>query len=786
MKKLLLFFMVPLVSFSQNKTVSGTVKTATNRPILFVNIILKNKSNPEIFYTGITNDSGTFQLMNVETGNYILSASVVGFEEYETDMQVSDNEVVANIILKATEQLAAVVVSNKKPIIKRKIDRLEFNIENTILSSQNAYDILKKTPEVQVSPKGISVRGSFAILVTINGRKTNLTGDELTNLLQSTEGADIKMIEVITNPSSKYDAAGSAVINLKMINNTKEGYTGRVGTVYDQGIYAKNNINTRHFFKTKKLALMAGYRLGTGNNYYENNDVVVYESAMKTWRNDIKNKENIGSSHEVQCSAEFAPDTLNTFKTGANFSILPNNFADNNNPTYIFDNQNQLLSYFNTLNIAKTKSNNNAFYFNFDHTFSKKSNLGFAIDYAILNRNNSQNVFTDQFGFKPNSNFVSENDKKIKVLSAQLDFSFNPDKFNLETGVKVSKINSVNALNFDDLLNAPFNNSSIFDYQELVYAGYFNIAKKINKWSFKAGLRAEATNINSQATNPLTANESKYLDFFPTVNIMRQLDNENSIGCSYGKRIERPEYQSLNPSKLYYSNYTYLLGDINLKPTYIDNFSLLFTLHDKFNFDFYYRFEKNPVYEISIQNNASPQVVYQFTNIEKNEAIGLDFSTTLEPKAWWSIAVQGTARYDKNNFIGVDSKLYQNNIVVYSSNINQTFYINEAKGFTAELGFQYTSKSVQGPINFSAKSNLEIGCRKKLFQNKGEISVFATDIFRGEKYYAYSKYANQNNNYTEYNDSQRFLINFKYKFGNQKIKPKADKEKTDEQKRLGK
>jgi Outer membrane protein beta-barrel family/CarboxypepD_reg-like domain len=787
MKNLILcLLMLPFAAFSQKTTVAGTVKSPTNAAVSFVNIVLKSNTNPEKFYTAITKKNGFFEISNVANDSYILTTSIIGFNDFEVAILVNDKNIDQIIVLKPTEQLSEVVVAQKKPIIKRKADRLEFNIENTILSSQNAYDILKKTPEVLVNQKGISVRGSFAVLITINGRKTNLTGDELKNLLESTDGADIKLIEVITNPSAKYDAAGSAIINLKMINNTKEGYTGRAATVYDQGIYAKNNISTRHFYKSKKWAIMGGYRLGTGTNYYENNDVVVYETALKTWRNDIKNKENNTSSHDLQFSSDFAPDTLNVFKIGANLSVLPNNTANNNNPTNIFDIQNQLTSYFNTTNISKTKSANKTFFMNYEHLFSKNSTISFAADYAIQDRNNNQNVFTDQFGFKPNSNFISENDNKIKVFSSQVDYNFNSDKFAFETGIKLSKINTVTALDFNNLLNAPFNSNTTFDYQELVHAGYFNFSKKINHWSLKTGLRIEATKINSFATNPATENDTKYLNFFPSVSILRQLENGNSIGFNYGKRIERPEYQSLNPSKLYYSNYTYLLGDMNLKPTYIDNYSLIFTLHDKFNFDFYYRFEKNPVHEISVQNNASPQVVYQFTNIEKNEALGLDFTTVLEPKAWWSIGVQSTARYDKNNFIGVDSKLYQNNILVYSTNINQTFYINEPKGFIAEISYQYTSKSVQGPINLSARSNVEIGLRKKLFQNKGEITLFATDIFKGEKYNAFSKYANQNNSYTEYNDSQRLMLTFKYKFGNQKIKPKTDKEKTDEQKRLGK
>ena len=223
-----------------------------------------------------------------------------------------------------------------------------------------------------------------------------------------------------------------------------------------------------------------------------------------------------------------------------------------------------------------------------------------------------------------------------------------------------------------------------------------------------------------------------------------------------------------------------------MKPTIIDNYSISYTRKDKYFFDLYYKNEKDPLVQISKQDNPNNQIFYQDTNIEKNEAYGLDFSTEMNPKAWWTMGLQTGMGYNNNIFVGVDSNIYKNGVFVYNASVNQTFYINEAKGFTAEMNFRYNSKTVKGSYNVDPKSSLEIGFRKAVLQNKGMVSFMVSDIYKGDIEAASAKYANQNNYYSEYSDTQRFTIDFRYKFGNQKIRQKKDKEKTEEQERIDK
>jgi outer membrane receptor protein involved in Fe transport len=258
----------------------------------------------------------------------------------------------------------------------------------------------------------------------------------------------------------------------------------------------------------------------------------------------------------------------------------------------------------------------------------------------------------------------------------------------------------------------------------------------------------------------------------------------NEMGISYGKRITRPNYSWLNPSKSYYNKYSYFIGDVNLQPTITHNFSFLYTLKSKYNFDLYYRNEKNPSMEISFQDNATNMVVYHFTNIAKDQAVGLDFSCNLELKPWWTIALQSGMKYTEDLFQGIDGNLYQNDVWGFNGSINQQFNLNKKKDFTAEVNFRYDSPSVQGTFTITGSSSLEISFRKKFWDNKAEVSLILSDIYRGEKSIVSTKYADQNNYFYDYSDTQSFRISFKYNLGNQILKNKAEKEKTEEQKRL--
>lgn len=792
MKKLIIVLLLSNICFSQNVKFTGLVFDSKKEVVSNAKISVADLLDNLKIYNSTTNEKGFFEINIVETGKYNIKISANGFQEVNEVLNLNYDVLNKEIILQEiSNKLDEVVIQTKKPTIKRKIDRLEFNVENTILSTNNAWEIIKKTPEVLVSGSDIAIRGSKSILVTINDKKIYLTGEELKNFLESTNGDDVKLIEVITNPPAKYDAQGSAVLNIKLKKNLKLGYKSSVKTSYVQSTYSKFVASTSQYYKSKKLSVFGNYSFGSGTYIRFGEDVVVYQEQKQIWKSIMNRKDKSLSQNNYRINLDYEIDSLNTISIGTDGLTSPKNFAKYEVPTSIFNENNEKVSSYLTSNNRVTPQKNSSYNLSFEHKFKNKKTLNFSTDYTNYNYFEKQDINTIfNFAGTPeySERFVSDNKQFINLFSSQVDFNSQKDKSTFETGLKFGNVKANTNLIFQEqeakiLVNKP-NKSNQFNYDETILAGYASFSKELKKWELKAGLRAEFTNLKGISINPKEENIQDYLKFFPALYVMYKPSGSNEIGVSYGKRISRPNYSWLNPSKSYYNKFSYFIGDANLKPTITHNLSLLYTLKSKFNFDLYYRNEKNPSIEISFQDPVTNTLVYNFTNIEKDEAFGLDFSCNLNPKTWWTIGLNTTFMFTEDTFQGIDKLIYKNNVFGFNSSINQEFNFNKSKSFTGEINFWYNSPSVQGTFIISQSSSLEMSFRKKFWNEKAEIGLIIQDIYRGEKEKVSTNYANQNNYFLDYRDTQSFRVNLKYNFGNQKLKNNTAKEKTEEQKRL--
>jgi Outer membrane protein beta-barrel family/CarboxypepD_reg-like domain len=792
MKKLLAFLLLSNICFSQSIKFSGLVFNSKKEVVSNAKIIISGQLDSLKIFNSLSNEKGYFEIGQIQTGKYNLSVAINGFKEFNEVLNLENDVVNKEIILQEiSNKLDEVVIQTKKPTIKRKIDRLEFNVENTILATNNAWEIIKKTPEVQVSGSDISIRGSNSILVTINDKKIYLTGEELKNLLESTNGDDVKTIEVITNPPAKYDAQGSAVLNIKLKKNLKLGYKSSIKTSYVQSTYPKFVTSTTQFYKSKKLSVFGNYSFGTGTYIRFGEDVVVYEEQKQTWKSIMNRKNKSLSQNTYRLNLDYEIDSLNTISFGADGFISPKNIAKYEVPTAIFNENNKKISSYLTKNNRETPQKNSSYNLSFEHKFKNKKTLNFSADYTNYNYFEKQDVDTKfNFAGTPefSERFVSDNKQFINLFSSQVDFQSEKDKSTFETGLKFGNVNAKSNLIFQELesnllVNKP-NKSNNFNYDETILAGYASFSIELSKWEFQVGLRAEYTDLKGISINPKEENIQDYLKFFPTLYAMYKPNSDNQIGISYGKRISRPNYSWLNPSKSYYNKFSYFVGDANLKPTITHNISLLYTLKSKFNFDLYYRNELNPSIEISFQDPTTNTLIYNFTNIEKDEAFGLDFSCNLNLKTWWSIGLNTTFMFTEDTFQGIDKQIYKNNVFGFNSSINQQFTFNKSKNFNGEINFSYNSPSVQGTFDISESSSLQIGLVKKFFDDNFSLALLLSDVYQGERQKVSTNYANQNNYFLDYRDTQSFRINLKYNIGNQKLTNKTNKEKTEEQKRL--
>ncbi len=776
--------------FSQKQKIEGTVVNIQNEKLPLVTIEVYDFQN-NLIKKLITGENGDFSFDEVSDASLKLIFKDLEYNQLEEIIDVVKYDKPLKIILKKNIQdIEEVVMIKQKPIVTRKIDRLSFNVENSNISSLNAWEILKKTPGVSVNNDALTIKGSQSILVTINDKKVMLSGDELKNMLENTQGEDLKSVEVITNPPAKYEASGSAVLNIIMKKNTIEGYRGIISSKYIQSQYAKGVAGISQYYKKDKLSVMASYYLGAGTYYREGTDYVNYLEDQTRWISIMNRKDQNRSQNTVNFNMEYEIDSLTNLSLNYAGFFSPKSFGTYYVPTLIYNTQNVVESNYTTINDHYSRSINNALSFQVDRKLNGKSKISWVNYFAGNNARKYQNVITylNFINQDPDeNNFTNNNKSDVQLYSTQADYEWKNEKWEVESGAKYSFVKTNSVLQFSEKENGEFqyrsDKSNTFDYREHNFALYSSIAYNLGKWNFKAGLRVEKTDLEGIVSDPYEVNENDYWKFFPTLYAQYTTTNNHQFGLSYGKRISRPSYSWLNPAKSYYNLFSYFQGDPKLKATMVHNLNFTYTWKD-WNLDFYYRKEIDPSMEISFQDPATNQLIYNFTNIEKGQAYGLSLYKNFQIKPWWSLSVSENLEHNENYFVGVDAILYKNKIWNWSSDLSTSFTLDKKSDWNLEIGHQYNSPSIQGTFTISGFSSTYLVMNRKFLSKKLEASLFFNDIFKTSQQKVTTKYANQDNYFLDYSDTQNFIISIKFNFGNQAVKNAKTIEKIEEQSRM--
>jgi hypothetical protein len=783
--------------YAQDPALSGRVYDGAKQPVAFADVALLSLPDSLAYKTAYTDEAGHFEIAEAATGNYLLKISAIGYAGYYQELQVTGTLALPDIILPdAPKELDNVTINLRRPIVTRKIDRLEFDVENSILSSDNAWEILKKTPGVSMASGEISIRGSSGILVTINDKKVYLTGTELKNLLENTSGEDIKSIEVITTPPAKYEAQGSAVLNIKMKKNGPKGYKASLSGAYVQTMYPKGVVSTSQYYKNSKLSVYGGYSFGSGHYYGRSNSEVKYfdenGAVASTWKSREQTHYRALSQNSYNLTAEYQLDTLTTVAAGFNgFSSLKST-ANIDTPTAIYDGMGQLDSLYHTRNHRDYPQKNSTITGFFERRFNATDKISLSTDITRYYYNQDQQITADfslpaTAPYKQNT-IDSDDTRRISLFSVQADYSANKWGSNIEAGFRYGSVNAENDFDYLNEVNGTpvpgMNMSNRFLYNEYIYAGYMGLDRELGKWGLKAGLRGEHTHLEGNSVTLGEVNTQDYFKLFPTFYALYKASDNHQIGASYGKRIVRPQYASLNPFRSYSTPYAYQVGDPRLQPAKAHNFGLNYTLMGKHNFDLYYQYQKDPTLQITYQDYATSTLVSQVTNIKKNTAFGLGYNTNLEIYPWWESGIQAAIGYQEDTYQGFDGNLYANKIWNFTGVANNRFNLAKDKNLLAEANFYYVSPTVQGTNKLSQISSLSLSIKKIFWKGNGELSVILSDIYRGEQNQVTTSYANQYSYSSNYYDTQSFRLQFRYRFGNQKLGEGKTRQTTDEQNRL--
>ncbi|VXB48000.1 CarboxypepD_reg-like domain-containing protein [Maribacter litoralis] len=761
----------------QSFELKGEVKDQYQEPIAFASVFLLTVTDSTLVKGTSADENGVFVFTGIAEGLYFLKASYVGQVSKNLPLEIiSDTKIGALIIAQEAEQLNEVTVTSNKPVVKREVDRIVFNVENTVVSQNNSWDILRQTPGVIMMNDELKVRNQ-ATTVYINDRKVQLSSDEVKNLLENYQGENIKSVEVIHNPPASYDAEGGSVLNIVTSKNVSIGYKGKVNAGYTQGVFPKYNFGTSHFYKTKKLNVHASYNFTPKKefkNTLNNTNFMDDTGIVSVWDTDfdqvIRN-----NTHSAGLAIDYNFDDKNALSFTSNALFQPKRDADFFQETTITNASGLLDSLFTTQSFLSEKKRNISGDLTFKHQFKDQGNLLINAHYTNFDLDRNQDVNSDYFepggSFIRDFNFSTLADQQIEIKTAQIDYNDYIGSVFFETGAKGSFIDSESKLDYFLQNNGTEfipNLSDDYTYDESVYAGYFSVSKDWEKWSIKTGLRAEQTESSGVSLNVSSINDLNYFELFPSLYILHTINENHSLSFDYARKVQRPRYEDLNPFRTYINERTFEEGNPNLTPSFSHKFNLNYTLNQEYYFDFYYRDNGMYISTLTFQDNDNFVLRDITQNVLESTSYGFDFTYGKSITNSWYLYSYISLFHEDETFIALQSDNYSYKNDYNGAYIDLTNYVTLSNdgSFKGELGFVYLLGWLQGSFIQEESTNLSVGLRKSFLDNRAVLSVSANDLLGNYNSYMSSKYLNQDNRFLSQPETQYVKFGFTYNFGN--------------------
>ena len=789
---------IPNRVFSQNQ-VRGQIVDKENQPVSFANVVLLNaKDSVSVIKGMISEDDGSFLFEEIENRPYVLKISFLGFADYIKRFEVEGNTNLGKIELQETSNsLDEVTVKARKPKIERKIDRISFNVENSVISSLNTYEILKRTPGVIVSQGELLVKNRPAT-VYINDRKVYLSTAELEQLLSGLSGENVKSVEVITTPPARYEAEGSgAILNIVMSKNPSIGYKGSVNASNTVAVLPKYSLGTSQYYKTNNLNAFASYNFNA-NNIYKNDEsnVTYFEpdgSENSTWLGDFE-RDTKNYAHSLNTILDFTLSEKSSLSLSANLNFTPKNDSDLRGQTDIYSASGSLDSLFTTDSRLENEAKNMLFNADFSTSLGENgAKLSAQVNYIRYDKDQDQDLNTTYFygnGDEIRNNIImTKAMQNSDIYTGQVDITTNMGSLPVETGIKYAGITSNSALDF-------YNNtfalqvdelSDALDYDENIYAAYFSTSKELGKWSLKAGLRGEYTDISGISAQNGLVNDQDYFQLFPTFYAMRNIGEESSISLEYNRRIERPRFQSLNPFQYYINENNVKEGNPALVPGIANKVLFNYSYKGALFFDLYWdRVDRSPSV-LSFQDNQNQLLRTVNDNLDYTQQFSLDITYANFVTNWYYLYGYLSGFYMENQIYARESAAETYTIDTFSAflNVGNYFYFGGDGTFSGNVNTYFLPNILAGSYKYeNPQFGLDLGLRKTFMNNKISVSINAEDILRTMNIPMQSQYLNQDNGFYAISETRRITFGVRYNFGNFRLNDNNRAINADEETRL--
>ncbi len=778
MKRLSALLFLLLAHWAQAQTtLTGLVTESSGQPVIFATIGLHTASDSAVAKGGLTDETGHFQLKGIKPGTYFVSAQAIGFGKTYSATVTVDSAVVAVptlTLLTEIKSLKQVVVKAQRSLIEQQPDRVVLNVENSVITKGNKVnDLLRYAPRVRIGGDGgVSVGNKSNVLTLVDGRQ--LGQSALASFLQNFSAEDILRVEVITNPSARYDASFGAVINIVTKRVREEGVNGRAQLSYSQGMYEQFTPDASLNWRRGRWSAFGSVALYLNAQFYSTQTIERFFPGGSL----LNEMSTLDGYNSVATSWGLDYAFSDKHVLGARLNTKNNrDLYSARTDTYFRSAASRTDSILRTLNNQVERTQTQDYNLNYKGTFGDKGReLSVNLTQTFFNKDATQNI-NYQLA-KPNGQLVGTptllrilNPNEQQSFIAQADYSTPvlANKAKLDVGAKTIQISNNNELRQENFLEGQyvydpgFSNKGL--YNEGTYAAYTTLARQLPKgWSVQGGLRYETT------TQSLTNSDLQrtYAGLFPSFSLSRSVEAAGAWGVTYSRKISRPSLNALVPYRYLVDRYTYAQGNPLIRPSFANTIDAYYSF--KSGITVFANGTHTRDYMTQILTSDPATTIY--TQTEGNLRSVLEaYSGLTVPKnltKWWqtnSTLMLLTARANTpvNELTGFE------NAGTWVS-LNSTNIVTLPHSWKVELTFSYQSTSrtalwTQKPFYWAS-----LAVNKPVLNGLGNLRLEFQDMFRTQRFRIAANYGVVNLTSQGYNDNQRIKASFSINFGKKTVK----------------
>lgn len=779
----ILFFAFLAVAFgplrAQKTTwhLKGKITGTGNQALSSASVFITDSKQKEIL-AGTSDTAGYFNISSSIRGTIAVVISYAGYRKFQSaTFEAGDKDLGTVVLVPLTDALKEVTVTSRQNLIAVDGGSIVYNVAKSISSQgTNAFETLQKAPGVFVdNNNNISLNGKQGAMVMLDGRQTYLSATELVDLLRSMPASSIRSIELISSPTAKYDASGSAgIINIRTIKSTLTGFSGSITAGIAYGVILKQNTDLSFNYRKNKLNVFGGYNHFIGDyKYLYGSDRLQKNKMYNSFTDDTDKRKKMGS----RLGIDYTLDKKNTIGLLLNGNFLfGGGITDTRTAirSQSVANTEQTLDAINDYYFQNTQRYNVNLNYKYEDSLGRILNID--ADYGSFvkdNKNLQSNIYRDnQNQVLSNSLYRSLNSIEVDLRALKIDYTANLGKAKLETGAKYSTITTGNDARFFKITTSADSvderRTNQFRFEENIVSGYINYKLATGKWVVQGGLRLEHT----ASTGTLSFKENgidksnvirrNFTNLFPSASISMKANDRHSFSLAYSRRIDRPAYQDLNPFIYLLDELSYWQGDPFLLPQMTHRATLQYAYKNSTIISL--GFAHTDQFSTKITDTLDlTKIVIVPRNLGVQKNISLTLTQVMPIAKGWDAVFNGTV-YQVHNMIAFD-RFRNFNLSQLAARMNLQQTIQLTQGFTAEITAFYVTGRLTG-ANESSRgvSQLDLGLQKNIWKNKGTIRLVFADMYKGSKGNSVQQYDGFYLHNYSYYETRQVRLNFTYKF----------------------